>query len=89
MNPVSIVKPRKGRKKEAHINDSAIYTIKDLADMVGVSIKTIKTWEQKEFIPKAKRNVFGWRKYTTEEIEALKKTIENNNYFRGQAQGPP
>lgn len=47
-------------------------TITEVAEMVGVSPRTIMRWEARGKVKKAKRNWRGWRIYETEDVEALK-----------------
>ena len=50
------------------------YYIKDLAEILGVSTRTILNWEQAGKIPKAKRDPMSqYRIYTEESIKKLKK----------------
>jgi len=58
------------------------FTIKYLAEHLNVSTKTIKKWESEEKIPQARRNNFDWRVYTQEEMERIKKIVEEHEYFK-------
>jgi DNA-binding transcriptional MerR regulator len=46
-------------------------TITDVAEMVGVSPRTIMRWESNGKVKKAKRDWRGWRIYDNEDIEEL------------------
>jgi DNA-binding transcriptional MerR regulator len=60
------------------------FTVKDLCDKLEVSNKTIKTWEQKKLIPKARRNVFGWRVYSQDELDKTEEIVRKNNFFNNK-----
>jgi hypothetical protein len=77
------MKPGKARHPSTRGNSSnSDYTINDLKERLDVSIKTLKTWEQKKLIPKPRRNVFGWRVYTEAELDKVEEIVRNNNFFR-------
>lgn len=63
------------------------YTIKDLSDNLEVSVKTLKNWEQKNLIPKARRSVFGWRIYTQAELDKTEAIVRKNNFFNKNQNG--
>ncbi len=65
-------------KTNSHNNH---FTIKELSNRLGVVIKTIKTWEEKGKIPKAKRNKVGWREYTETDLNKTIKIVVDNEYF--------
>ncbi len=46
-------------------------TITEVAEMVGVSPRTIMRWESNGKVRKAKRDWRGWRIYDNEDIEEL------------------
>ena len=46
-------------------------TITEVADMVGVTPRTIMRWERRGKVSKAKRDWRGWRIYDGEDIEEL------------------
>ncbi len=46
-------------------------TITEVAEMVGVSPRTIMRWESNGKVRKAKRDWRGWRIYGNEDIEEL------------------
>jgi len=58
------------------------YMVKDLAEILEVSARTIKNWERKGYIPKAVRNKWGWRVYSEKEKESIIATVKKQNYFR-------
>ena len=51
-------------------------TITEVAEQLGISVKTILRWEKAGKIRKARRDWRGWRAYTTEEISELKSFFE-------------
>ena len=59
-----------------------LYKIKDVALRLDRSILTIKRWEQRGLIPKARKDSRGWRVYTEEEVHAILKKVRETNYFR-------
>jgi DNA-binding transcriptional MerR regulator len=44
------------------------YRINSLAKELGVSVQTIKNYEEKGILPKARRDDKGWRYYTEEDV---------------------
>ena len=44
------------------------YKIKDIAKELGVSIQTVKNYENLGILPKARRDDKGWRYYTEEDL---------------------
>jgi len=58
------------------------YKIKDISTILNVSIITLKNWEDKGYIPKARRNKWEWRVYNEREKEAIVATVKKHNYFR-------
>ena len=59
-----------------------IYKISELAKKLDRSPLTIKRWEARRVIPKAKRDSRGWRYYTESEVKELIKIVKENNYFQ-------
>jgi len=51
-------------------------TITEVAQMVGLSPKTITRWEKVGKIQKAKRDFRGWRIYDPREVELIKEMRE-------------
>lgn len=51
-------------------------TITKVAQMTGISAKTITRWEKIGKIPKAKRNWRGWRIYGKEDVLQIKVFLE-------------
>jgi len=52
------------------------YTAKQASEILGISKQTLIRYEKKGFFPKPKRNAInGWREYTQEEINRLKKIM--------------
>jgi molybdopterin-binding protein len=45
------------------------------AQMLGVAKGTLLDWERKGRIPPAKRDERGWRQYTIEDIEAIRREV--------------
>ena len=59
------------------------YTIEDLAGTIEVTAKTIKEWENKGHLPKARRHpIRKCRLYTQGEIDKLAQHAKENDYFR-------
>ncbi len=46
-------------------------TITEVAERVGVTTRTIRRWEAKEKVKKAKRDWRGWRIYDHDDIEEI------------------
>jgi len=59
-----------------------IYKINELAKELDRSSLTIKRWEARGVIPKARRDSRGWRYYTMDEVKELIKIVKENNYFQ-------
>ena len=51
-------------------------TVTDVAQQLGISVKTILRWEKSGKIRKAHRDWRGWRVYAQEEIAELKGFFE-------------
>jgi len=58
-----------------------IYKISDLAKELDRCPLTIKRWEVRGLIPKAKRDSRGWRYYNDDDVKKLIKVIKESNYF--------
>ena len=58
-----------------------IYRIGELAKELDRSTLTIKKWEESGLIPKAKRDSRGWRYYTEDDVNKIKMTLEEQDYF--------
>lgn len=50
------------------------------AQMLGVAKGTLLDWEKKGRIPPAKRDERGWRKYTIEDIEAIRRAVYGTEF---------
>ncbi len=48
------------------------YRIHSLARELGVSVQTIKNYEEKGILPRARRDEKGWRYYTGEDVLKVK-----------------
>lgn len=63
--------------------DNNFYTVSDVANMIGVSIDTIRRWEKKGLI-KAKRSNKNYRVFNIDEIERIHNKVNgihtSNNY---------
>ncbi len=55
--------------------DKERLTITEVAEKVGVTVKTLIRWEKAGRIRKAKRDWKGWRSYTEEELTDIEKII--------------
>ena len=51
-------------------------TITEVAQMVGISPKTLARWEKSGKIKRAKRDWHGWRVYEAEEVESIRQLHE-------------
>jgi DNA-binding transcriptional MerR regulator len=58
-----------------------IYKIKDLALRLDRNILTIKRWEKRGLLPKARKDSRGWRVYTEAEVKEIIKLVQESNYF--------
>ena len=58
-----------------------IYRIGELARELDRSTLTIKKGEESGLIPKAKRDSRGWRYYTEDEVNEIKRILKEQNYF--------
>jgi len=61
-----------------------LYKIKDVALRLDRSILTLKRWEKRGLIPKARKDSRGWRVYTEDEVHAILKKVRETNYFRNR-----
>ena len=52
--------------------DKRKYRINTLAKELGVSVQTIKNYEEKGILPRARRDSKGWRYYTGEDVLKVK-----------------
>jgi DNA-binding transcriptional MerR regulator len=53
------------------------YTVQDVADILGVYRGTVINYEKKNIFPEPRRNpINGYREYTEEDIENLKRIVE-------------
>ena len=51
-------------------------TITEIADIVGISPKTIARWEKAGKVKRAKRNWRGWRIYDEEDLDNIREYRE-------------
>lgn len=51
-------------------------TITEVAQTLGVTTKTIMRWEKAGKVKRPKRDYRGWRVYTPEEFDSVKKFYE-------------
>lgn len=49
------------------------YTIREVADKVGREKTTIIRWEKEGLIPRAKRDLLGWRYYSISQVKRIAK----------------
>ncbi len=62
------------------------YSSKEVADILGISKKTLYSWEQNGKLPfSPKRDVRNWRVYSEKEVAWLKKNVRRLLYSRGGA----
>ena len=59
--------------------DKERLTVTEVAEKVGVTVKTLTRWEKAGRIKKAKRDWKGWRSYSEEELSDIEK-ITNSVY---------
>lgn len=52
------------------------YTIKEAADILGVSKSTLQRWERKGWIDPPMRDFRGWRAYTDKDIKDIRNMME-------------
>ena len=52
------------------------YTIGDVSKEIGISVKTIRTWEKAELIPIPARTTANYRLYSENDIKVIKTFIE-------------
>jgi DNA-binding transcriptional MerR regulator len=53
------------------------YNVQEVADLLGLYRGTVINYEKKGIFPEPKRNpINGYREYTEEDIEALRRTVE-------------
>ena len=64
------------KEQRRNIVDKSM-TITEVAEIVGISSKTIVRWEKIGKIRKAKRNWRGWRVYTEEDMLNIKNFRES------------
>ena len=65
----------------ASIDEEKIYKIGKLANELDRCPLTIKRWESRGLIPKAKRDSRGWRYYTVDDVKSIVRIAKENNYF--------
>lgn len=58
-----------------------IIHIADLAKSLDRSIRTVKEWEKKGLIPKARRDSRGWRVYSPEQADKILKHVKRHRFF--------
>jgi DNA-binding transcriptional MerR regulator len=56
-----------------------IYSIGQVAKMLGVSRESLRSWERQGFIPKPMRILNNLRRYTDADIEAIKEFLSQKN----------
>lgn len=55
--------------------------IADLAKTLDRSVRTIKEWEKKGLIPKARRDSRGWRIYSNAQADKILKHVKKHRFF--------
>ena len=58
-----------------------IYRIGEVAKELDRSTLTIKKWEGNRRIPRAKRDSRGWRYYTEDDVNEIKRILKEHHYF--------
>lgn len=56
-----------------------VYSIGEVAKMLSVSRESLRSWEKQGLITKPYRILTNLRRYTDEDIEAIKKFLEKRN----------
>ena len=64
------------QQKQGETQMSGRLTITEVAEQLGISVKTITRWEKAGKIRKVPRNWRGWRVYGPEDITQLKGFFE-------------
>jgi len=55
------------------------YTVQEVADILGLYRGTVLNYEKRGIFPEPKRNhINGYREYTEEDIEGLKRILEGD-----------
>lgn len=54
---------------------SELITASEAARMLGCSVEWLRVAEKEGKIPKAKRDVNGWRRYSPDDVKALRNTL--------------
>lgn len=57
------------------MKNKGLYQIGEAADLVGVSVETLRSWEERSDVPlgRVKRDYKGHRVYTRQQIKSLQK----------------
>ena len=55
------------------------YSIGEVAKMLNVSTQSLYKWEQQGFIPKPRRTPTNHRRYSSEDIKAIKEFLSQKN----------
>ena len=55
--------------------------IADLAKTLDRSVRTVKEWEKRGLIPRARRDSRGWRVYSSEQAERILKHVKKKKFF--------
>ena len=55
--------------------------IADLAKTLDRSVRTVKEWEKKGLIPKARRDTRGWRVYSREQADRILRHVKRHRFF--------
>ena len=58
------------------------YSIGEVAKILDLSTHTIRDWEKKGVIPKASRSHANFRRYSQEELEALRSWLLNRKKIK-------
>ncbi|HTZ11292.1 MAG TPA: MerR family DNA-binding transcriptional regulator [Candidatus Margulisiibacteriota bacterium] len=62
-------------------------SITEVADMIGVTPKTIVRWEKAKKVGRAKRDWRGWRVYDKDDFKKLKAFKETIIYYEEDGNG--
>lgn len=62
------------------MNRDQTFYAETAAQMLGVAKRTLLDWEKKRRIPPAQRDERGWRVYTIQDIEAIRREVHGSEH---------
>ena len=77
MSSLSVRRPYKGRMSRPNVERRAVtgLAIKDVAARTGIAAGTIRMWEQRYGFPEPQRTSAGYRVYSEDDVEALRRVL--------------